>query len=364
MSFRELRNFTEIMRSLGYPRLVSMENFRTPNFELVADCLYWLAMRYDPAAADISDDISTERDRVAFLKATAHFMLQRAHIKLNIKRLYAADGYAVKELLKIASVLYASAGDDDEAGDDLNEFTFNAKMFDAKVTRALTSEITQRGAVLYDALEREPELKEARMRAVGRNMDIDDIERAVREAIAAVGENVANVEATLANLQKDEKSLEQKIEKRQAELERGEKRLSTLQSVRPAYMDDYEKLQVDLQALYVVYLERFRNLEYLESQLERHRRAEQERVEETERELKRMQKRLREEELRILRGEAQVDEANIEGDVYRPASEGSGDEGKRKGKKKGSKHVKGKGTGQGKVVVGSWVAGACKGCST
>ncbi len=37
--------FTEIMRALGYPRLISMENFRLPNFELVADCLYWLVQR-------------------------------------------------------------------------------------------------------------------------------------------------------------------------------------------------------------------------------------------------------------------------------------------------------------------------------
>ena len=33
------------MRALGYPRLISMENFRGPNFELVADCLYWLVQR-------------------------------------------------------------------------------------------------------------------------------------------------------------------------------------------------------------------------------------------------------------------------------------------------------------------------------
>ncbi len=31
--------------------------------------------------------------------------LSRARIKLNAKRLYSADGYAVKELLKIATVL-------------------------------------------------------------------------------------------------------------------------------------------------------------------------------------------------------------------------------------------------------------------
>ena len=45
MSYRELRNFCEIMRALGYPRLISLENFKTPNFELVADILYWLASR-------------------------------------------------------------------------------------------------------------------------------------------------------------------------------------------------------------------------------------------------------------------------------------------------------------------------------
>ena len=30
----------------------------------------------------------------------------KAHIKLNTKKLYGADGYAVKEMMKITSVLY------------------------------------------------------------------------------------------------------------------------------------------------------------------------------------------------------------------------------------------------------------------
>ena len=40
-----LSDFTETMKALGYPRLISVENFRTPNFELVADALYWLVHR-------------------------------------------------------------------------------------------------------------------------------------------------------------------------------------------------------------------------------------------------------------------------------------------------------------------------------
>lgn len=52
-----------MLRSLNYPRLVSLENFLKPNFELIADILYWLAQKYDPQA-ELSDDINQEKDRV------------------------------------------------------------------------------------------------------------------------------------------------------------------------------------------------------------------------------------------------------------------------------------------------------------
>ncbi|RWS08919.1 hypothetical protein B4U79_02693 [Dinothrombium tinctorium] len=45
MSYRELRNFLEILRVLGYNRLVSLENFRRPNFHLTAEILQWLIQR-------------------------------------------------------------------------------------------------------------------------------------------------------------------------------------------------------------------------------------------------------------------------------------------------------------------------------
>ncbi|CAM9751955.1 unnamed protein product, partial [Discosporangium mesarthrocarpum] len=101
-------DFTEMMRALGYPRLVSVENFRGPNFELVADVLYWMVKRYDPDI-DISDNIESEDDRVDFLTGVATAMMVKAHIKLSAKKLYAADGYAVKELLKLATVLYSAS---------------------------------------------------------------------------------------------------------------------------------------------------------------------------------------------------------------------------------------------------------------
>ena len=40
------------------------------------------------------------------MRDNIYFQATKAHIKLNTKKLYYADGYAVKELLKVTSVLY------------------------------------------------------------------------------------------------------------------------------------------------------------------------------------------------------------------------------------------------------------------
>ena len=74
MAYRELRNFKEIMATLGYPRLISIENFKVPHFELVADCLIWLCQRYDKNM-EILEEIRTEQDRVVFLKSVAEQLL-------------------------------------------------------------------------------------------------------------------------------------------------------------------------------------------------------------------------------------------------------------------------------------------------
>lgn len=98
-------DFTEMTRALGYPRLISLENFRNPNFPLVAEILRWLIARYDPDV-EVPADIDTEQDRVVFIKSIAHTMATKAHLKLNTRKLYMADGYAVKELYKVTSLLY------------------------------------------------------------------------------------------------------------------------------------------------------------------------------------------------------------------------------------------------------------------
>ncbi|XP_053476327.1 clusterin-associated protein 1 homolog isoform X2 [Ictalurus furcatus] len=319
MSFRDLRNFTEMMRALGYPRLISMENFRTPNFPLVAEILLWLVKRYEPQM-DIPSDVDTESDRVFFIKAVAQFMATKAHIKMNLKRLYQADGYAVKEMLKITSVLYNAmktneTGADEPSSDDpSSKFKFNlaSKIADLKAARELGSEITAKGASLYDLLGREEDLRESRTAAIARPLEIAEVERALRVAVKDVLENVQKTKEMLNNVASDEASLDAKIEKKKQELERNQKRLQTLQSVRPAFMEEYEKIEEELQKQYETYVKKFHNLCSLEQQLDEYHQLEQERFEETENSMKMMQIKLREEDRRLMTSGVREEDSDME----------------------------------------------------
>ncbi|XP_025858782.1 clusterin-associated protein 1 isoform X5 [Vulpes vulpes] len=263
--------------------------------------------RYEPQT-DIPSDVETEQDRVFFIKAIAQFLATKAHIKLNTKKLYQADGYAVKELLKITSVLYNAMKTKGMEGsqigeEDISKFKFDlgSKIADLKAARQLASEITSKGASLYDLLGKEVELRELRTEAIARPLEINETEKVMRIAIKDILAQVQKTKDLLNNVASDEANLEAKIEKRKLELERNQKRLQTLQSVRPAFMDEYEKIEEELQKQYDVYLEKFRNLAYLEQQLEDHHRMEQERFEEAENTLRLMQNKLKEEEKRLLR---------------------------------------------------------------
>ena len=151
-TYRELRNFTEMMRALGYPRLISIENFKTPNFRLLAEILVWLIQRYDPSS-ELPKAIDTEQDRVLFVKSVAQLVAVKANIKLNTKRLYQADNSAVKEVLRIASVLYTAVRnanlDELTAGRSAStaglSFDLGFRVNDLKEARRLASEITQKG---------------------------------------------------------------------------------------------------------------------------------------------------------------------------------------------------------------------------
>mmetsp|Transcript_19918 Transcript_19918/g.50355 ORF Transcript_19918/g.50355 Transcript_19918/m.50355 type:complete len:452 (+) Transcript_19918:268-1623(+) len=330
MSFRELRDLAEYMRVLGYPRLVSVDNFRTPNFGLVADILFWMVHRYDPAAP-LSDDISTEDCRVDFLTTVAQVMYTKSGVKLNTKRLYSADGKAVKELLKVANLLYAAhrananGSPEGAGGEELEGEAYGQvqnKLPDVKATRKLASVITESGAKLFDLLHDERDIAAERVRclrfldSISGNLDSSAehkrLEKRLQELVSEACDNVTALEKQCEDLASDEKTLQVKIQKKQGELERNDKRLKSLQNVRPAFMDEYEKLEAELARQYEVYIEKFRNLDYLEHRLEAFNSKEREKLEASERARKRIQMTVMEKKARDLRGDA--DEHLFNGD--------------------------------------------------
>eukprot|EP01038_Epipyxis_sp_PR26KG_P006134 gene6134-8458_t len=315
MSYRELRNFTEIMRALGYPRLISMENFRRPNFELVADILYWMVKLYDPETT-LSDRVEFENERVDFLTGIASLLATKARLKLNTKKLYASDGRAVQELLKLATLLYKATKSVSKRVEDEN-IPPQIKIQDVKNARILASEITQSGAKLYDLLENEQQERQERARAL-RFLDASAsaadgpreqayIERSIREVIENTKQSVEDMRKECEELEADERNIESKIKKKQEELERTEKRLKSLENVKPQFMEEAEKLEKELQKYYEIYMEKHRNLDYLEFELDKYRKLEEERKEEHDRRLKKMRERLLKEEVDLMRGGARND---------------------------------------------------------
>jgi len=332
MSFRELRNFCEVMRSLGYHRPVSVENFKTPNFELVADLLDWLLHRYDPNVC-IADDISTEQCRVDFIKDVTEKIYLRTNLRLNTKQLYRADGYAVKELLKLAKMLYDAQLSVDLNQGEIKDDLVHTKLHDLKTTRSICSTIVDAGAKLYDLLTKEDDNRTEREKAlrfldgISRNLDSnsehEQVEKALNNMLSQHHEKLDQMKQLSEELAQDEKNLDIKIKKKKHELERCNKRLSSLTNVRPAFMDEYEKLEYELERVYESYISRFRNLDFLEHELDSLNKEEEEKMEENERALKRMQKRLREEEWRLLRGEGN-DERKAEGGAGGTGGGGTG----------------------------------------
>ncbi|CAH1391496.1 unnamed protein product [Nezara viridula] len=304
MSYRDLRNFTEMIRSLGFVRLVSMENFRTPNFNLVADILIWLIKRFDPEA-NIHEEYTSEQDRVLLVRSAAEFMALRANLILNTKRLYQADGFSVKELLKIATLLYQAqqANIDDEQ--NLNRpatdmIDINSHIEELKLSRELATQVTTKGASIYESLGKEVELKEERYQSVSNFLELNKVEKALKETNFATKQNIESTKGFIENVAATENSLDSKIEKKKSELERNQKRLQTLKKVRPAFLEEFEKLEVDLQMLYKDYINKTRCLCYLEQVQEENAIAEQERMFKRQRETRKMMEELQLEDARKL----------------------------------------------------------------
>ena len=332
MAYRDIRSLSEIMRQLGYTRRISMENFRQANFRLVAELLYWMVQRYDPIA-EIPDSIDEEDDRVNFIKSVVQLFSVKARLKLNPLKLYQANDAAVKELLKVASMLIKAMNSSVAEDEDSStvEFNLSNKLYNLKQARQLASEITDNGYKLYEQLSKEKDLRQARGKAIefldniSRNLDSNTeneyIDKCIRDIISEHKESLVQMEKMLENLKADEGTLEQKIKRKSDELERAEKRLNSIKDVRPAFMDEYEQLERELETLYTIYVDGVRNLDYLENELDEYNKKEMEKKEESERMLEDLRNKLQEKELREITGKDELNENDVDEQAMRAIDE-------------------------------------------
>jgi len=191
------------------------------------------------------------------------------------------------------------------------DFNLGNRTADMKNARELTGEITECGLNLFELLKGEDANKKVRQSALNLlysgELGMDNVEGYISKMTGNLRSESERMEDLCKKLQEDEDSLNEKISKKQADLDRCKKRLKDLENVRPAFMDEFEKLEKELAKIYGNYVEKFRNVGFLEHQLDEYNKAEQSKLEESEKNLRRMQKRLKEEELKILRGEQDLE---------------------------------------------------------
>eukprot|EP00921_Rhytidocystis_pertsovi_P017052 GHVQ01026830.1.p1 GENE.GHVQ01026830.1~~GHVQ01026830.1.p1 ORF type:complete len:584 (+),score=91.62 GHVQ01026830.1:4736-6487(+) len=340
-----MRLFRELHAELGFPQRVCMESFSGPNFELTAEILDSLVHRYDQTA-NLSDDISTESHRVAFIKSVVLLFGSRSRLQLDARKLYAADTAAVKEMLRALHLLcyaqwHASTCDEStKVGETSNDsekdptsgeadshsggdVMLASKLHDVKNARAMSFDLLEGGATLYKSLGifSDPVLREKRSKALrfleSMSLNLDSstqhrfLEQSIRRATEEESEGLKQVGTTCVELQKDMSRMDIQNKKKRQEVERMEKRLRSLQTVKPAFLGEFEKYEQDLIKSYDLYLQTYRNLDFLEQELDLLNTHEQERLEENQKRLKKMQKKLREEEWRLLRGDNNTDPSPV-----------------------------------------------------
>lgn len=109
------------------------------------------------------------------MTSVAQAMATKAKIKLNTKRLYAADGRAVKELLKIAEMLYSASRANtvvEEETESVDSSSLPSQLKNIKGARALATDITERGARLFDLLGKEVDVRLERSKVTTPALDM------------------------------------------------------------------------------------------------------------------------------------------------------------------------------------------------
>ncbi|XP_055328670.1 clusterin-associated protein 1-like [Paramacrobiotus metropolitanus] len=272
MSYKETKEFVEILAELECPESIQVDSFQYPNFVLIAKLLHWLILKCD-AAFQLPLEIEAEQDRIFFLKAGTDHMADRYSIILDPRKLYMADGHAVREMLKIARVLHQALASVSNPSKDVPAFHEDAKnkaiakIMDLKAFRKEQGDLVLSSAEMFDLLRKEPENHVMRLNALNLKMDPLKVDEMLAKSVSDAEELTKDYSEKFENIAYDKANLEAKIRKREEEFDRLQKRYQTVQNSKPGFLDETDKLQVELKKLYERYCVRYRNLIGLEDQV-------------------------------------------------------------------------------------------------
>jgi clusterin-associated protein 1 len=72
----------------------------------------------------------------------------------------------------------------------LPTFDISSKLSELKMTRQLGSQITLKGASLYDLLGKEVDLREKRNNVLSRQLEITEVEQALKASVKAIEDEI------------------------------------------------------------------------------------------------------------------------------------------------------------------------------
>lgn len=303
MSYHELQHFTLLMTQIGFPRPISIDTFRKPDFFLVAEILHYITTVVAPSNA-IAMDIATQEDRVYFITTVVNVLQTTLHLKLDSKKIYAAGPEAVRELRKIvqevATYIGAAATSTDKgtssaASVDLTLHSNALCVASSKIVEASTKLLTQLRLHVDDLYQR-------MQQAMSSQPDAASLSAAVQQRIKNLAAECNTLQEEVTTNKREKAKLEEQITQKKQSITHTMDRLDAIRSTKPPFLAELEALEADLSKLHLEYARKFRSLLFLEGQLRANDVREQQRVIEREKNLRALQENALKEELNNMYG--------------------------------------------------------------
>ncbi|CAL5987359.1 Clusterin_associated protein 1 [Hexamita inflata] len=264
MSYAELRKFSQNLTQLGYTKPVSIDAFRTPNFQLLVDIISFLVSSLVPDAK-LSTKIDEIQDRLYFINTAVTIIQSHFCIKLKPKRLYAADISAVRELSKITDEvsMYINIIPADQENTGYTDLSMVANSL-----RNQSSELIKRSTDLLLALKQFGDTAPANLQnALTKQPDVRQLQGAVQNRINILDEEVTKYSDELQTNKREKIHMQELLTQKQADLSRMNDRVESMRLTRPPYLIELEKAEAELTKVHQEYAKKHRSLSYLESQL-------------------------------------------------------------------------------------------------